>query len=147
MTTRIKNLSENEMVKRLTDLRAKLDSLKNSQRAGSQNVVIKRIATGNNIDFTMNVSYHTISIWEVTITPSDSTFANTTFIWRIFWNAITVSGSGTVEIIEDVLPPSGGTRKARIYAVGTTNPTTATFGMRTVVYAIGNATLSIVQIA
>jgi hypothetical protein len=145
---RLDDLDENSMVTRLKRARENLDSLKNSQRAGSDNVVVKRLATGNTVDFITTFGYHDVRIWELTITPSDQTFPNSSYVWHIFWVAASSAGSGTATTLTELLgADSNGVRKARLYIMGTTPAASLTWGIRYVVYAIGNATLSIVQIA
>lgn len=146
--SRVDQLQENSMVSRLKAARLVFDALKSSQRRGSDSVVVKRVASGNTVDFTTTFSYHQVRIWELTISPADPTFPNSSYIWHIFWVAATTSGPGTGTVLSEVLAPdANGTRKARLYIMGTTPSASATWGIRYVIYAIGDLNVSVAQIA
>ena len=147
---RTDNLQENSIVTRLKADRLAFDAIKTSQRAGSSNVNIRRIINSSDpswVDFTTTIAYHQLRIFELTITPAAGTASNGLFVWRIFFNVITTTGTGTTQTNADVFPAdANGVRKARVYILGTTPSTSVTYGMRVVLYTIGQATFSIAQI-
>jgi hypothetical protein len=144
---RLDGLAENEPFKRLADLRENLRAKKTTQRTGSENVATTRTVSGSTYDFSMSLTYHNIMAFELTVSPIDNTFPNSSFVWHLFYNADVV-GTGFARLIVEGFPPDPvtGVRINRVYGMGTSPSDSVTYNVRVVIYSIGGVTFDVAQI-
>jgi hypothetical protein len=146
MKSRLNQLPDNQLVQQITAMQQDLDQLKTAQLAGSSDVQLTRVVTGSPIDFTATIASGAQTIWEVTFTPNDTTFANTGWVWHIFFDIVSQSGTVSYDDAVEQLLPTGTQQSWRIYFAGVSSGTPAVLNLLVVVYAIGNGTLSFTQI-
>ena len=146
MKSRLQQLPANRLVQQVTTLQQTLDALKTAQTAGSTDIQLTRVVTGNPIDFTATIASGAQTIWEVTFTPNDTTFVNSGWVWHFFFDIVNQSGTVVYDYEVEALIPTRTTQSSRIYFAGITSGTTTVVNFVVVIYAIGSGTISLTQI-
>lgn len=146
MKSRLQHLPANQLLAQVTSLQETLDALKTAQRAGSGDIQLQRIVTGNAIDFTATIASGAQTIWQVTFTPKDTTFANSGWVWHTFFDIVSQSGTVAWDFQEEGLLTDGVTQSWRMYFAGITSGTTSVVNFLVVLYAIGDGTMSFTKI-
>jgi hypothetical protein len=145
--TRVGNLAESDIVRRIHGLQLAITEVKTSQIAGSANVVTQRYASGSPVDFTATVLYQATSAYEVTVEAADTTFANTPFIWHAFWDQTSTPVSTGMITTFEAYPPDGGACRLRIYFFGADPAhTTFTIDYQLILYGLNIGSFSISRI-
>jgi len=142
---RTDNLQENALVKRITDDRAVMDGLKSAQRAGSASLQMNRVTTGNTADIVTTISYNVIQVWQITFTPTLQPFYNSGFLWRLFVEVVSQSGSLIFDNFTEHQPSESSVQVYNLYLMGGASGQTTTLNLQLVIYAIGDGTISVVQ--
>lgn len=144
--SRLDALPENSIVSRVALLRQTFNELKGSQRTGSADLQPSRVVTTNTYDINTTVTYNNITIWEVVFTPNNRPSPNTGFLWKIFYNATLISGTANFLEVTEQLPGDTSIITQRLYLMGRASGFNSVLGIKIVIYAIGNGTISISQI-
>lgn len=147
MKTRLDGLQESQLVTRIQALDTNITDLKNSQYAGSANMITERALSGAVPDFAASVVYQTTTAYELTINARDSTFAENPFIWQVFWDVVnSPATTGFLEVTEASVPANG-QAKYRLYLWGTDAAhLPETLDIVVVIYGLNIGTFSVVQI-
>lgn len=116
--TRVANLPESEVTRRIATLTQSITELKTSQFAGSANVITQRYASGLDSDLAASVVYQVTTAYEVTISASDTTFANNPFVWHSFFTVVGIPASTGFLTATEADPPGDGVLKMRQYFFG-----------------------------
>jgi hypothetical protein len=145
--SRLDRLAENQLVDRLTKVRQDFDELKATrQTMGSTNVVLQRVVSTATSDFSVVASYNVINIWDVTYTPTSSAILGSAYVWKIFFSGSSPTGSGAQVTFTEFRGVSGNAWTYRFCVIGTTPSQTLSYGVKVILYAMTQGSISVSQI-
>ena len=116
--TRVDNLPESELQRRVSALTQSITELKATQFAGAANVVTQRYVSGANTDMSALIEYQVTTGYQVTVTAADSTFSNLPFVWHTFLTTVGTPATTGFLLTVDALPPAAGVAVIRFYFMG-----------------------------
>jgi hypothetical protein len=146
---RTDHLPENQLVTQITGLRAALDELKGSQRAGSANVKLGLTSSPNAYDLQISPPRTNggLSVWQIAFQPARTSFADLGLCFQMTPTKVSDSGDGTgYRWTLQQLIPVNGQQLWRVSVINSSPSLVTWVRFKFYFYAIGAGSFSMTQI-